>query len=124
MTLRTRRAWTDAELDAMRRDYPHEPTEHIARELGRSGHMLGCITDKRFLRVHPRTLLWWREREQCRRCVHYRERAAAGVRNQRRTPLQSCMAQPKARRYPWACIEMRDEGSPCGPLGLLFVAGA
>lgn len=75
--------------------------------------------DTRFLSVHPRTLLWWREREQCRRCVHYRERSAAGQRHQR-TPLQYCVALTKGRRYPWACIEMRDEGAPCGPLGRLF----
>jgi len=27
--------------------------------------------DERFLSVHPRTLLWWQQREQCRKCKHH-----------------------------------------------------
>lgn len=82
---------------------------------------MGAITDTRFLQPHQRTLRWWQEREQCRRCAHYRERASASKRHLERTPLQWCAAETRGRRYPWACIEMRDEGSPCGPHGALFV---
>lgn len=76
-------------------------------------------TDTRFLSVHPRTLLWWQEREQCKRCAHYREKTVSYGRY-RPSLLQICVAEPRRRAYPWACVEMREEGAPCGPNGVLF----
>lgn len=75
-----------------------------------------------FMKVHPRTERWWKEREQCKQCKHYSERKTTGLKAML-SPLQACLVQPHFRRiYPWACIEMRDEGAPCGPEGLLFEA--
>ena len=72
--------------------------------------------DTRFLSVHPRTLAWWREREQCLRCRNYRKMSSR---------LQYCAATPVARnRYPAACIDAREPGCPCGPQALLFEARA
>ena len=39
------------------------------------GTYLGSVRtlDERFLRPHPRTVLWWAQRETCRTCAHYRQ---------------------------------------------------
>ena len=72
-----------------------------------------------FLVVHPRTALWWEQREVCRRCV-----------NQAETPLtrkanngvagggMTC----SAAAHTDSCISARDAGAACGPDARLFKA--
>lgn len=80
------------------------------------------IIDERFLRVHPRTALWWEQREQCKRCAHVRHRPQkfTGKGNTNGSGLgMSCAVSP-ARWGEASCIGARDLGSPCGPDADLF----
>lgn len=92
---------------------------------------VGRLLDERFLRPHPRTALWWQQREQCRACAHCVEVVLDAGRD------GASMSQRCARGTSYgpgrrsrvlndsaACIHMRDEGMPCGPEGRLFEARA
>lgn len=75
------------------------------------------LIDPRFLEVHPRTRLWWQQREQCAKCTHL-------VRRPGRTEWQ-CKAGNKPRdvrsvRWYRSCHDAREEGSQCGPNAVLF----
>lgn len=83
------------------------------------------VLDETFLAPHPRTVLWWVQREQCRRCERFREvHIAATHRSAEHTVMHCEVGAPIVRRngrtdYS-ACIDMRDENSACGPAALLF----
>lgn len=74
------------------------------------------MLDQRFLRVLPRTRLWWAQRETCRTCAHYRAETstAGGV-------TEHCAAGHAGGGRFCACIDMRDEGQACGTEAALFV---
>lgn len=77
------------------------------------------ILDERFLTVHPRTALWWEQRETCKKCVHFRKRADGAL---------SCTAiggggGTGLNGGDAACISARDEGQRCGPDAKLFIEG-
>jgi hypothetical protein len=82
------------------------------------------LIDPRFLSVHPRTLLWWKEREQCSACAHLDSKP---IPNERGTGMvMHCKATaPRVRdngRVDYsACISARDPGAACGPAAALFV---
>lgn len=78
----------------------------------------GPCLDERFLRPHPRTLLWWAQRERCRTCGHYRLESSAAA--QGAGTLEHCMAGRRGI-YAAPCIDMRDEGRQCGPDAALYV---
>jgi hypothetical protein len=76
--------------------------------------------DPRFTTLHPRTALWWVQREQCRQCDRMLVRED---RRKRGDMGMDCAARPEA----WwdgnkdrSCITMRDVDSPCGPGAALF----
>jgi len=72
--------------------------------------------DTRFLTIHPRTALWFKEREQCRACLHHSLIPPDG---EHRGHGERC-AKGSRRWNDWTCIGMRDEGSRCGPDAKLF----
>lgn len=67
--------------------------------------------DTTFLRLHPRTALWWEQREQCRVCSQH---AKVG-RSEDVCLLPGNNIKGKGRTPGVPCITSRDEGSPCGP---------
>ena len=80
---------------------------------------MAMMLDTRFLRVHPRTLLWWAQRETCRTCAHYRQERG-GERSSGMSMMDHCAAGRCASGRLSACIDMRDEGQACGPEAYLF----
>lgn len=80
------------------------------------------IIDTRFLTVHPRTVLWWEQREKCRRCKHYDH----VVGNSRIGGQEACTATPArvVNSFGLSCISAREPGERCGPEAKLFKAAA
>lgn len=80
------------------------------------------LVDERFLTVHPRTALWWEQRETCRQCAHYVAVASKHPRGTRSTGGQeSCRARACPTHQP-SCMESREEGpNHCGPEARWFV---
>ena len=88
--------------------------------------------DTRFLSVHPRTELWWTQREQCRNCVHMsedgdttqgRHHSGRGLpRGMRCLKLEGNIGSGsyQGRSISIYCIDARDETGKCGPSGALF----
>jgi hypothetical protein len=77
--------------------------------------------DERFLTVHPRTALWWQQREQCATCRWQREKPQNH--EKRNGGGLACDAAPGKGWYgAFSCISARDEGSPCGPDARLWQA--
>jgi hypothetical protein len=79
--------------------------------------------DTRFLTTHPRTVLWWEQREQCRGCAHAiieEVERRAGF-NETSTTMRCAALEPypHTRTQPY-CIDARDPGKPCGPKAVLF----
>jgi rRNA maturation protein Nop10 len=74
--------------------------------------------DERFLHLHPRTALWWQQREQCRACAHLSLRESSPKCGGHQSTLWTCLAASDGRHH--SAIEMRDPGSPCGPDATLF----
>jgi hypothetical protein len=77
----------------------------------RRGSLAPVLLDRRFLVLHPRTALWWKEREVCAVCVFvvrdghaWRCDAVAGG----------------SSKEGAGCMRARDEGQACGPDALLF----
>jgi hypothetical protein len=74
--------------------------------------------------VHPATILWWEQRETCRRCAHHlfalplKRSQDDGVGGER---CKACPAERGKRKLLY-CIDARLEGKPCGPEAKLFVA--
>lgn len=73
--------------------------------------------------THPATLLWWEQRDTCRRCAHHEVGTLIrphgdGLGGER------CRAAPaeRGRREFLYCIDARLEGGPCGLDAKLFVA--
>lgn len=78
--------------------------------------------DTTFLKVHPRTELWWKQREKCMRCENFRHRPARSSGNGSGSGQGMSCAVVNHGLLPASCIQAREEGSKCGPHGLLFVA--
>lgn len=78
------------------------------------------MLDTRFLRVHPRTRLWWAQRETCRTCAHYRQERS-GERSCGMSMMDHCAAGRDGSGRLSACIDMRDEREACGTEAALFV---
>lgn len=72
--------------------------------------------DTRFLTIHPRTALWWEQREQCSKCKHLER---VDIKQRRASWGQSggqmsCLATGTAeKRIP--CITAREDSMVCGP---------
>lgn len=77
------------------------------------------ITDTRFLTLHPRTALWWKQRKKCERCAHMERRE--GTAREASMTMMKCLVV-KARNGDAACIGARDDGAECGPKARLFKA--
>lgn len=75
--------------------------------------------DERFLSVHPRTALWWKQREKCAQCVHYD--VLPGTPKTGGGTVCRSMAAGGPNKLNSA-ITARDEGHVCGPAAALFVA--
>lgn len=86
------------------------------------------IIDERFLSVHPATLAWWDQREQCERCAHMH--LSAGAHNE---AVARCWVAPRTQyglsveRMHSArgivhvyCIDARSPDGACGPDAKLF----
>jgi hypothetical protein len=71
-----------------------------------------------YWKVHPRTALWWIEREQCRRCSFHRSDGHADACDHPRAIIGAGRA--RAGNGGATCISVRDEGGACGPAGRLF----
>lgn len=82
------------------------------------------LIDQRFLSPHPRTLLWWQQREQCRQCAHY-VRVPTSAKSNGGDAEHCLLGHNHGGSTAWtpssACIDMRDAGSACGPDGRLFM---
>jgi hypothetical protein len=75
--------------------------------------------DTRFLTVHPRTLLWWRQREQCATCAHLVE-TPENVRSKSGGGMQCGVVRAYSPSGLASCISARDEGQACGPDAVLW----
>lgn len=80
--------------------------------------------DERFLTVHPRTKLWWTQREQCAQCKHVRHIDMKQTRGGwGQSGGQWSCAQNKGGGHAngfRSCIDAREEGGACGPEARLF----
>lgn len=76
-------------------------------------------TDPRFLSLHPRTALWFEQREQCWLCAHLEWSGPGG------SSSMSCGVVPKSDEHgrvtDRTCISARDVGGACGPGATVFV---
>ena len=98
-----------------RRHGPH--AEHAYKSAAGVDAMMAL--DTRYLRPHPRTMLWWAQRETCRNCAHYRLESSAAA--QGSGTVEHCMAGRCWSGRTAACIDMRDQGQACGTEAALFV---
>lgn len=90
------------------------------------------IIDETFLTVHPRTALWWQEREQCAICKHsHSEGDLTHGRRTSKTPVTDpgmrcsgtiVQTHGRGRRIDAFCIDAREEGQRCGPNATLFIS--
>jgi hypothetical protein len=78
--------------------------------------------DTRFLTVHPRTALWWKQREKCAKC------AAVQIQPVNKAGYGGgwlCGSLPLGglgnTKKLSGCMSARDKGQPCGPRAALFV---
>ena len=86
--------------------------------------------DDTYLKVHPRTLLWWEQRKQCYDCANLSLRETPSGYG-KGSMVMECLAsgsrpssskiQGRPREHS-TCIEMRDEGQACSTEALLFRA--
>ena len=81
--------------------------------------------DQRFLSPHPRTLLWWQQRFECRQCAHYALVETGSREHYNSGTAEHCLLNHRqgastAPVHSGACIDMRDPGQACGPEGRLF----
>lgn len=74
--------------------------------------------DTRFLTVHPRTKLWWEQRQQCAQCTHVRITEGKTHGGDVHT-MYHCRMHREGSVWS-SCMTARDEGQPCGPDGKLF----
>lgn len=72
--------------------------------------------------VHPRTALWFKQREQCDRCRHTATRAHRKGNGTTVSSGGGSMACVLGRGPDQSCMSMRDAGSRCGPDARLFEA--
>jgi hypothetical protein len=81
------------------------------------------LLDQTFLTPHWRTVLWWKQREQCNRCRRMIESPikgrAPGV-HQGSDCGGGMVCDRVTGKFDRSCITARDEGKPCGPDALLF----
>lgn len=72
--------------------------------------------DQRFLRIHPRTALWFEQRETCERCANCIVMPPLAGRNSGNGGMRCALNKPE----PY-CIDMREVGdSTCGPEARFF----
>jgi hypothetical protein len=69
-----------------------------------------------FLRVHPATLAWWQQREQCQRCGN----ALLTRPYEGETILRCTMLRQGGAHGSGYCIDARLPDGPCGPEAKLF----
>ena len=79
------------------------------------------------LSVHPATLLWWEQRETCRRCAHHTRDTKTRGATRPRSPNEPTGERCRAAYAPvgeWRdymyCIDARMDSGPCGPEAKLF----
>jgi hypothetical protein len=71
--------------------------------------------DTKFLKVHPRTALWWKQRSTCEKCKFSDIRAIT------RTSGGGWQCTKNRNQAAWySCINARDVGEPCGPDAMQF----
>lgn len=79
--------------------------------------------DTRFLTVHPRTALWFKQREQCKTCKHVSIELIERRRDcGEQSTTMRCTASPRyvhSSQHPY-CIDAREPGKSCGPDAVLF----
>jgi hypothetical protein len=84
--------------------------------------MTARTIDETFLRAHPRTALWQRQRAQCAGCAHLID-APLPLQHQAMrcaaVPVPQRQGRPRAHD-PEFCIDAREEGAACGPDAVLF----
>lgn len=83
---------------------------------------MGSIND-RFLSVHPATLLWWEQREQCRTCSHMIYNPLSMPVKEMRcyaAPCKLAPSPPRGRHVQAYCIDARLPGGCCGPEATLY----
>jgi hypothetical protein len=79
--------------------------------------------DERFLTVHPRTVLWWKQRKQCAKCRHQlAQPSTRTTKGHLAGGGLTCLATPINDAVTTSCITARDEGRPCGTKAALFEA--
>lgn len=90
--------------------------------------------DERFLRPHPRTVLWQEQRKKCEACSNLLipEGEDSGMRcsavkmvdvvNKKHTNrfLTLAKGQQRLQELQAFCIDAREPGAPCGPDAILF----
>jgi len=78
--------------------------------------------DTRFLTVHPRTVLWWEQREKCDQCQHcVRTPTKTTKGNRVATHPHRCGITPAGGPTGIAyCIDAREPTGDCGPKAKLF----
>lgn len=80
--------------------------------------------DPRFLTVHPRTALWWRQRSKCEKCAHRVE--GPEHRDGKGGVLCSVVFRHigaerwVGRSINAYCIDAREPDAKCGPAAKLF----
>lgn len=82
------------------------------------------IIDETYLSVHPRTALWWQQREKCELCANHRK----VIGRARGETMLKCNASGGGGTSPdgkhngtdASCLRARDEGRRCGPDALMF----
>lgn len=77
--------------------------------------------DETFLTIHPRTALWWQQREQCLKCKHLEVVKARGRISGGQWSCRG-VGGGGGDNGSTACINAREEGMPCGPDANLFEA--
>jgi hypothetical protein len=74
--------------------------------------------------VHPRTALWWQQRETCLKCANVQLKTVGTGDNECR--VMHCKkaftrTMNNGRVDNRSCLAMRDEGAACGPDAKLLV---
>lgn len=75
------------------------------------------MTTINFKKIHPRTELWWTQRSTCDQCAHCDRRVSKH--KETAYPYRCTIGKADKRKKVY-CIDMRDEGQPCGPDAKLF----
>ena len=74
------------------------------------------LIDTRFLKIHPRTELWFEQRKQCERCAHVDPHMPTTARESLRCKAVMKTVPITVGEY---CIDAREDGL-CGPEARFF----